>query len=87
MPSPLEASMRGRIGAHTKWATAPDRSAATEPARRAAATALDARLAEEFHLDSGAPDFGDRLEHARRAHFARLALKSATARRRKAGHS
>lgn len=73
---------RGRIGAHTKWALTSDRVAATEPARQASTTALDGRLVSTFNLDPTSPDFERRLAHARSAHFARLALASAKARRK-----
>jgi len=59
----------------------PDRTAATAPGR-AATTALDGRLIATFALDTTAPDFEHRLGLARRAHFSRLALKSAQSRRR-----
>jgi hypothetical protein len=77
-----EAAIRGRIGAHSRWARTPDRTVATAPARRASATALEARLVAEFGLDPGAHNFEQRLAHARKAHFARLAYASAQARRK-----
>lgn len=80
--SPVEMRQRGRIGAHTKWALCDDRTAATATARNAARTKLEQRLIEEFTLDPTSPEFDDRLAHARSAHFARLALKSAAARRK-----
>ena len=69
--SPEERSLVSRIGAYEKWANTADRSAATQAARRA----FDKRF-EQY------PD----PEAARKAYFARLALKSAKARAaRKAG--
>lgn len=63
-------SLAGRIGALESWARTEDRSARTAPAR----AAFNARFA----------DYPD-PEAARKAYFARLALKSAQARRRRAG--
>ena len=77
------AALRGQIGAHAKWAKTTDRMAATQAGRVAAATALEQRLIEEYDLDPTAKDFSVRLEHARKAHFKRLALRSAAARKRK----
>ncbi|MDC8980512.1 hypothetical protein PR370_01875 [Mycobacterium marinum] len=67
--------LRARIAAHESWARTPDRPARTAKARRA--------LEEKFLAEAG----GDpvRAEHLRKAHFARMALKSAQSRRRKAG--
>jgi hypothetical protein len=69
--SPGVRSLVSRIGAYEKWANTANRTAATLAARRA----FDKRF-EQY------PD----PEAARKAYFARLALKSAQARaRRKAG--
>lgn len=67
-----ERRLRASIAAHESWATTEDRAARTAPARRA--------LDEKFLREAG----GDpqRAEHLRKAHFQRLALKSARARRR-----
>jgi hypothetical protein len=65
--SPQERSLVSRIGAYEKWANTADRSAATQAARRA----FDKRF--EHYPDP---------EAARKAYFARLALKSAKARRK-----
>ena len=75
-------SLRARLGAHAKWARVSDRTAATAPGRLAATTGLDTKLAAEYGIDLTHPDYFVRLAHARSAHFARLALKSAKARRR-----
>lgn len=61
-----------RLGAHLSWANTVDRSARTAPAR----AALDQKF-----LDAADGD-PVRAEHLRKAHFARLALKSAQARRK-----
>ena len=70
--TPAERSLIASIAAHESWAATEDRSARTAPARRG--------LDEKFLREAG----GDptRAEHLRKAHFQRLALKSAQARRR-----
>ena len=69
------ASISGRIGAHISWANTKDRAARTAPAR--------AEFEQKF-LDQADGD-PVRAAHLRKAYFQRLALKSAKARRRKAG--
>lgn len=72
--SDTERRLRASIAAHESWANTPDRSKRTAPARRA--------LDEKFLKAAG----GDpvRAAHLRKAHFQRLALKSARARRKAA---
>ncbi|MGO4130879.1 hypothetical protein AB4028_00295 [Janibacter sp. RAF20_2_2] len=67
-----ERRLAAQIAAHESWAQTPDRSARTAAARRA--------LDQKFLREAG----GDpqRAESLRRAHFKRLALKSAQSRRR-----
>lgn len=74
-----ERSMRSRAAAHTRWARCEDPTAATEPARRAA---LD-RFERDVDPDGTLPpaERARRAEHARKAYFAGLALKSARSRR------
>lgn len=67
-----ELSILGRIGAHVSWANTADRTARTAPAR----AALEAKFLEQADGDPV------RAEHLRKAHFQRLALKSAQARRK-----
>jgi hypothetical protein len=62
----------GRIGAETSWANTEDRTARTKPAR----DALNKRFLDEAGGDP------IRAEHLRKAHFLKLALKSAQARRK-----
>lgn len=71
-PTPDERSLIGRLGAHTKWANEPDRTAATAPARRAF---------EQGFLDQADGD-PKRAASLRRAYYARLALASAQSRRK-----
>lgn len=75
-----ERSLRARIAAHERWAQTPDRSAATAPAR----AALMARFEREVDPNGTLPpaERARRAEHARKAYYGRLALKSARARRR-----
>ena len=81
-----EASLRARIGAHSLHAKYDSRKI-TAPARAAAAASLDGRLLAEIdpHQSLSRPERESRLAHARKAHFQRLALKSARTRGRKAG--
>ena len=67
-----ERALSASIAAHSSWANTENRSVRTAPARRA--------LDEKFLAEAG----GDpaRAEHLRKAHFQRLALKSAQSRRR-----
>ena len=70
--TPAERRLGAQIAAHESWAATTDRTARTAPARRA--------LEQKF-LDAADGD-PVRAEHLKRAYFARLALKSAQARRR-----
>lgn len=67
------ASLLGKIGAHTRWANTPNRTEATAPAR----AAFEARFLDQAEGDPL------RASHLRKAYFARLALKSAQARRKR----
>lgn len=71
-PTANERRLVAQIAAHESWAHTEDRAARTAPARRA----LDARFLAEANGDP------IRAEHLRKAHYQRLALKSAQARRR-----
>lgn len=70
-------SQLGRLGAHTSWANTKDRSGRTAPAR----AAFDQKFLDEAEGDPV------RAAHLRKAYYARLALKSAQARRAKRGGS
>jgi hypothetical protein len=73
--SAAERSLRAQLAVHTSWANTTDRPARIAKARRA--------LEDKWLTEAG----GDpvRAEHLRKAHYARMALKSAQARRRRAG--
>lgn len=71
-------SRLGRIGGPASWARTQDRAARTAPAREAARTALDRRLAEEYGIPlDGSATSERRLAAARTAHFQRLAYRRA----------
>ncbi len=72
MLSPAEKSLLGRANAHASWANTENRSARTAPAR----AALDQKFLDAANGDPV------RAAHLRKAHFARLALKSAQSRRK-----
>jgi len=70
--SPSERSLAGRLMAELSWANTKDRSARTAPARAAR---------DQTFLDQADGD-PVRAAHLRKAHFTRMALKSAQSRRR-----
>ena len=70
--SPSEASLQASIAAEMSWANTPNRTIRTAPAR----AALDAKFLAQAEGDPV------RAAHLRKAHFKRLALKSAVARRK-----
>ena len=76
-------SQIGKLGAHTKWAKTENRTAATEAARRAALDKIEREVDPNNELTPA--ERAKRAESARKAHFTRLALKSAQVRRRRAG--
>ncbi|WP_222267407.1 hypothetical protein [Modestobacter marinus] len=74
-----------RLAAHESWAKAANRSARTAPAR----AALVSKFEREVDPNGVLPpaERARRAEHARKAHFTRLALRSAQARRKVAEES
>ena len=70
--TPAERKLAAQLAAHESWANTTDRTARTAKAR----AALDAKFLVEADGDP------IRAQHLKKAHFARLALKSARARRR-----
>jgi hypothetical protein len=70
--SASERRLRAQIAAHESWAQTPDRTARTARAR----VAHDQKFLDQAGGDPIA------AAHLRKAHFARLALKSAVARRK-----
>jgi hypothetical protein len=78
----------GAYGAHVSWSNTPDRTRRTAPARRNSPASVDYwldRLPDSFRDASEAQRLAA-AESARRAHFARLSLRSAQSRRRKGGN-
>lgn len=76
-----DSSQWGRIGANLSWANTEDRSARTLPAR----TKMLEKFEDEVDPNRELPESerAKRAEYARKAHFQRLALMSAQARRRR----
>ncbi|MFF0876626.1 hypothetical protein [Micromonospora aurantiaca (nom. illeg.)] len=80
--SPTERILIARIAAAERWGRTVDRTAATEPARKAFRDRFEAQVPPEV-TD---PDRrAEMAEHLRRAFYQRLALKSAQARRNRKG--
>lgn len=79
--SPTERKMRSQIAAHESWAQTPDRTARTEPARRAMFEKFEKQVDPDGALLPA--ERAKRAENARSAHYKRLAFKSAQARRRR----
>lgn len=78
--SPSELSLRGRLAAHASWAKTADPSARTAKARAAALERFERQVDPDGTLPPA--ERARRAEHARKAYFAGLALKSAQARRK-----
>lgn len=84
MPVPAldesERRLAASIAANVKWSQTADRTAATEPARSAFIASFERQVDPDGLLDDATRT---RLaENARRAHYQRLALASAKARRK-----
>jgi len=71
--------LRAQIAAHTSWANTDDRAARTAPARAAALSRFELQADPDGQLLP--EERARRAESLRKAHFKRLALKSAQARR------
>lgn len=80
MPAP-ERKLRASIAAHESWSRTEDRSARLAPARRAFADSFAEKVDPDHILPEA--ERARRAENARRAHYQRLALKSAQVRRRR----
>lgn len=75
-----ERSLRSRIGAHESWARTDNRTERTAPARKAMLDRFEREVDPNGELTP--QERAKRAEHARKAYFTRLSLKSAQARRR-----
>jgi len=84
MLTPGEKSLRGRLAAHAKWAKEPDATAATAAAREAFLSRFETQVDPENKLTP--QERTRRAEHARKAYFLRLAMRSAKARRAKSAN-
>jgi hypothetical protein len=77
--TPAERKLRAKIAAHASWAATSDPSARTAPGRAAALERFERQVDPDGTLPPA--ERARRAEHARKAYFAGLALKSARARR------
>lgn len=75
-------SLRARLGAHASWANTTDPASRTAKAR-AAANGRFEQQAREMHPGATDEQITRVAEHLRKAHFSRMALASAKARRSK----
>jgi spore germination protein YaaH len=80
--SPTERSMRSQIAAHESWARTENRTARTANARKALLDRFELQVDPDGRLTP--TERAKRAEHARKAHFKRIAFLSAQARRRRA---
>ena len=78
--TPAERTLRARAAVHRSWANTADPSARTEPGRRAFLQRFEDEVDPDRVLPE--PERIRRAEHARKAYFTGLALRSATARRK-----
>ena len=79
--TPAERRLRSQIGAHESWGRTVNRSARTLPARLALLDKFEKQADPEGKLLPA--ERATAAESLRRAYYARLALKSAQARRRR----
>lgn len=78
--TPEERTLRSRAAAHVSWAQTTDRSARTAAARKALLDRFEREVDPDGTLDPA--ERARRAEHARKAYFIALALRSAIARRK-----
>lgn len=78
----MDTRTRARIASLTRWAHEPDRSAATRPGTNALLASFEAAVDPDGVLTP--EERGKRADALKRAHFQRLAAKSAEARRKRA---
>jgi hypothetical protein len=74
-----ERRLRARAAAHASWANTADPAGRTAPGRKAFRDSFEREVDPDCVLDPA--ERARRAEHARKAYFAGLALKSAQARR------
>jgi hypothetical protein len=81
--TPTERTLRAQIAANESWANTENRSARTAPARKAMLEKFESEVDPNNELTP--TERAKRAEYKRRAHFKRMALASARARRRRRG--
>lgn len=84
-PTPENRVLIAQIAANSRWARESDPTAATAPARRAFADRFDREVDPDGTLPPA--ERARRAEHAKKAYFLRLALKSAQSRRKAATYT
>lgn len=77
--TPEQRKLRAQIAAHTRWSREDDRAGATEKARTAFLERFEREVDPDCKLDPA--ERSRRAAHARKAYFARLALRSTQARK------
>lgn len=80
---PAIRTLRAQLASHTSWANTPDPASRTAKAR-AAHDSKFVQQARELHPDASDERINAIAENLRSAHYARLGLASALARRKKA---
>lgn len=78
--NPEDRALRARLAAHTSWANTLDPASRTAKAR-AAANGRFEKQARELHPDATDEQIARVAEHLKSAHFSRIALQAAAARR------
>lgn len=80
--TPSERAMSAKLASHVSWSQTPDRTARTEPGRQALLAKFEQQVDPDGAMTPEARR--DAALSARKAHFARMALRSAQSRRRAA---
>jgi hypothetical protein len=85
--TPGERTLRARLASYESWAHTPDRSARTAPARAAHQEGIRARLRAEIDPSGKLSErvLEEMVDAGVKAHYTRLALLSARARRQRGG--
>lgn len=78
---PADRTLRARLAAHSQWAKEKDPTARTAKARKAAADRF-VKQARELHPDGDDELIARTAEHLSKAHYARMGMASAAARRK-----
>ncbi|PXX66940.1 hypothetical protein DFR70_103695 [Nocardia tenerifensis] len=81
MSTPVERMLQAKIAAHESWARTSDRAARTAKARNVMLSKFERLVDPDGLLNPDERAY--RVEQARKAHYTRMALKSAQSRRRR----